>query len=204
MGLGLHGGGVGVAKFFLSQGAKVLVTDLKTKSQLKESLNKLKTKPGLVKPGLVFILGKHRVGDFREADLVIKNPDVPSSSKFLKIARGNKIPIKSDIQVFFELCPAQIIGITGTKGKSTVATLTAELLREKYHTILAGNIGVSPLEFLNDIKEDNKVVLELSSFILEDLQKSPHIAVITNLFPDHLNRYKNFNEYTKAKKKMTF
>ena len=198
MGLGLHGGGVGVANFFISQGAKVLITDLKTKSQLKESLAKLKTRSELTRSDLV--LGKHRIEDFRNADLIIKNPDVPSNSKFLKIARGNKIPIKSDIQLFFELCPAEIIGITGTKGKSTVSTLTAELLKEEYHTVLAGNIGVSPLEFLDDIKKNSKVVLELSSFILEDLQISPHIAVITNLFPDHLNRYKNFNEYTKAKK----
>ncbi|MBU3942669.1 UDP-N-acetylmuramoyl-L-alanine--D-glutamate ligase, partial [Patescibacteria group bacterium] len=76
----------------------------------------------------------------------------------------------------------------------------AELLKEKYQTILAGNIGVSPLEFLDDIKKNSKVVLELSSFILEDLQKSPQIAVITNLFPDHLNRYKDFNHYVEAKK----
>ncbi len=200
MGLGLHGGGVGVAKFFLSQGANVLVTDLKTKTQLKESLNKICARPSQARPSLVFVLGKHREEDFREADLIIKNADVPSSSPFLKIARENNIPIKSDIQLFFELCPAEIIGITGTKGKSTVATLIAELLKEKYQTILAGNIGVSPLEFLADLNKESKVVLELSSFILEDLQKSPHVAVITNLFPDHLNRYKDFNHYVEAKK----
>lgn len=192
MGLGLHGGGVGVAKFFLFQGAKVLITDLKTKTQLKESVSKLEN--------VKWVLGKHREEDFQEADLIIKNADVPSSSPFLKIARENNIPIKSDIRLFFDLCPAEIIGITGTKGKSTVATLIAELLKEKYHTILAGNIGVSPLEFLDDIKKNSKVVLELSSFILEDLQKSPQIAVITNLFPDHLNRYKDFNHYVEAKK----
>lgn len=194
MGLGLHGGGVGVARFFHSQGAKLLITDLKSKKQLKDSLDRLK---GL---GIEFVLGNHRKEDFEDADLIIKNPDVPSTSSYLEIARKNNIPIKNDVEIFFDLCPAEIIGVTGTKGKSTVATLIYELLKDKYHTVLAGNIGISPLEFLDNIKKDTKVVLELSSFVLENLRKSPHIAVITNLFPDHLNRYKNFHEYIEAKK----
>ena len=194
MGLGLHGGGVGVAKFFHSQGAKLLITDLKTERQLKESLDKLKNLK------IKFVLGKHKEEDFKNADLIIKNPDVPINSPYLEIARENNIPIKSDVEIFFDLCPAEIIGVTGTKGKSTVATLIFELLKEKYHTILAGNIGISPLEFLPDIKKETKVVLELSSFILENLKKSPHIAVITNLFPDHLNRYESFYQYVESKK----
>jgi len=191
MGLGLHGGGVSVTKFFLSVGAKVTITDLKTKSQLKDSLAKL--------PRLKLVLGKHREEDFKNADLIIKNPDVPSTSPYLKIARKNNIPIKSDIEIFFDLCPGEIIGVTGTKGKSTIATLIYRLMKEKYQTVLAGNIGVSPLEFLAEISKDSKIILELSSFALEKLKKSPHIAVITNIFPDHLNRYKNFSEYKKVK-----
>jgi len=195
MGLGLLGGGIGVAKFFCKQGAKVLVTDLKTKRQLKESVGNLK---GL---SIEFVLGKHRKDDFINTDLVIKNPGVPRDSFYLKIAKKHKIPIKNDISIFFDLCPASIIGITGTKGKSTVATLVYLLLKKKYpNTILAGNIGVSPLEILSKITRKSKVVLELSSFELEDLKKSPHVAVITTLFPDHLNRYKNFREYVAAKK----
>jgi len=197
MGLGLHGGGVGTARFFLDQGAKVLITDLKTKTQLKDSVASL---PRLSLGRLTMVLGRHREEDFVNADLIIKNPDVSSNSPFLKIARKNNIPIKSDIQIFFDFCPAEIIGITGTKGKSTVASLLFEILKKKYHTVLAGNIGVSPLEFLDKIKGESKVILELSSFILEDLQKSPHIAIITNFFPDHLNRYRNFSEYVEAKK----
>lgn len=194
MGLGLHGGGVGVVKYFVSQKAEVIVTDLKNSSQLKESVEELK---GLK---VKFVLGKHREEDFKNADMIIKNPDVPSSSPFLEIARKNNIPIKDDISLFFDLCPGEIIGVTGTKGKSTVATLIYELLKSKFQTVLAGNIGISPLEFLSDIKKDSKVVLELSSFALENLQKSPQIAVITNLFPDHLNRYEGFREYIEAKK----
>jgi len=194
MGLGLHGGGVGVAKFFCKQGADVLVTDLKTRKQLKESVDKLK---GL---SIEFVLGKHRQEDFINTDLVIKNPGVPRDSFYLKIARKHKIPIKTDIGIFFDLCKVPIIGITGTKGKSTVATLVYLFLKTKYpNVILAGNIGISPLEIFSKINKKSKVVLELSSFELEDLKKSPQVAVITNLFPDHLNRYKNFKSYIKAK-----
>lgn len=195
MGLGLIGGGLGVAKFFCKQGAKVLVTDLKTKSQLRESLKKLKGLP------IKYVLGKHREKDFIKTDLIIKNPAVPQNSPYLRIAKKHKIPIKTDIEIFFDLCPGEIIGVTGTKGKSYTATLIYKFLKTKYpDTILAGNIGVSPLEILSRVKKSTKVVLELSSFELEDLKKSPHIAVITTLFPDHLNRYKNFREYVEAKK----
>lgn len=195
MGLGLLGGGVGAAEFFVKHGADVLVTDLKIKRQLKKSVDKLKGLP------IKFVLGKHRKEDFINADLIIRNPGVPRESKYLKIAKDNNIPVRTDIDIFFNLCSAPIIGITGTKGKSTVATLIYLFLKKKYpKTFLAGNIGVSPLEILNKIDKESKVVLELSSFELEDLKKSPHVAVITVLFPDHLNRYKDFKHYVNAKK----
>jgi len=209
MGLGLLGGGIGAAKFFYKQGAKVLVTDLRSKEELKPSLEKLKEimdRPGLSQSRIgraypKFVLGKHRKEDFINADLIIRNPAVPRESKYLKIAKDNNIPVKTDIDIFFDLYPGTIIGITGTKGKSTVATLIYLFLKKKYpKTFLAGNIGVSPLELLNKIDKKSKVVLELSSFELENLKKSPRIAVITNLFPDHLNRYKNFRDYVNAKK----
>lgn len=195
MGLGLHGGGVGVAKFFCQQGAKVLVTDLKTESQLTESIKKLK------KFQIEYVLGSHRQKDFIETDLIIKNPGVPNNSPYLKIAETSRVPVKNDIDIFFDLCKAPIIGITGTKGKSTVATLIYLFLKTKYsNTILAGNIGVSPLEVLSKINQKSRVVLELSSFELEGLKKSPPMAVFTNILPDHLNRYKNLEEYIESKK----
>lgn len=199
MGLGLHGGGVGVVEFLAKQRAKILVTDLKTKEELRESLKKLK-KYKKIK----YILRKHRVGDFKNADLIIKNPGVPKESRYLQIARKNKVPIETDIGLFFELCPSKkIIGVTGTKGKSTVATLIAKLLATKYHVVLAGNIRTSVLEELPKINKNTVIVLELSSWQLGDLkphQKSPHIAVITNIMPDHLNRYRGMKDYIKAKK----
>jgi len=195
MGLGLHGGGAGVAKFFCSQEAEVLVTDLKTKKELKESINKLKGLP------IKYVLGKHRKEDFIGADLIIKNPDVPSDSLFLKIAKENNVPVETDISLFFDLSKAFIIGITGTKGKSTTATLIYQFLKTKHpRTFLAGNIGTSPLELLDRLKNSSDwVILELSSFELEDLKKSPQIAVFTNILKDHLNRYKSMADYIKAK-----
>jgi len=195
MGLGLHGGGVGVAKFFCKQGAAVLVTDLKRKTQLKKSLDKLKNYK------IKYTLGKHKKEDFIEADLIIKSPAVPPESLYLAIAKRHKVKIDTDTNLFFKLCKAPIIGVTGTKGKSTIATLIYNFLKTRYrNVILAGNIGVSPLEYLDKIKKSSLVVLELSSFELEDLERSPHIAVINSIFPDHLDRYKTITNYIKAKK----
>lgn len=199
MGLGLHGGGIGAAKFFVRQGAKVLVTDLKTRQELTPSLKKLRGLP------ITYTLGRHRKEDFTNTDLVIQNPGVPRDSRYLKIARRHKIPIETDIGIFFELVPPQnIIGITGTRGKSTTAALTAAILREKFpKTVLAGNIRASVFENLSSIKPRIPVVLELSSWQLEGLthhKKSPHVAVITNILRDHLNRYPSFRNYVEAKK----
>lgn len=195
MGLGLHGGGVGVAKFFCAQKSDVLVTDLKTEEQLKDSVEKLK---GLK---IKYTLGKHEEKDFLWADLIIKNPDVSNSSPYLEIAKKNKVKIETDVSLFFKMSGAFIIGITGTKGKSTTASLIYHLLQPKFKEIfLAGNIGVSPLELLSEVKRGDKVVLELSSFELENLTQSPDVAVVTNIMPDHLNRYGTMAEYLDTKK----
>jgi UDP-N-acetylmuramoylalanine--D-glutamate ligase len=195
MGLGLFGGGVSAARFFVSLGANVLVTDLKTKNQLKESIGKLKGLP------VKYVLGKHEKEDFKNADIIIKNPDVSNTSPYLEIARKSNISIETDISLFFKLSKAFIIGVTGTKGKSTTASLIYHILKPKYKRIfLAGNIGISALGLLPKIKKGDKVVLELSSFELEDLKQSPNIAVITNILPDHLNRYASMAEYIESKK----
>ena len=201
MGIGLHGGGVGVIKFLASQGARVLATDLRSKEELKESLEKLKDLP------VEYVFGEHRMENFIETDMVIKNPGVPEDSEFLKASRDKKIPIESDIGIFFELCPAPIIGVTGTKGKSTTAALLANILKKEFpQVILAGNIRASVLEKLPEITKDSIVILELSSWQLADAKehkKGPRVAVITNILRDHLNRYRNFESYI-ADKKLIF
>jgi UDP-N-acetylmuramoylalanine--D-glutamate ligase len=195
MGLGLNGGGVSSAKFFYNQGADILVTDLKTEIQLKESLEKLK------KIKAEYVLGKHREENFKTADIIIKNPDVPNSSPYLDIARKNNIPIETPTSFFLKSTKSFIIGITGTKGKSTTSALIYSFLKSKYKNVfLAGNIGLSPFEIIGKAKKGSYVVLELSSFELENLKQSPDIAVITNILPDHLNRYKDMSEYADSKK----
>ncbi|MBU2036989.1 UDP-N-acetylmuramoyl-L-alanine--D-glutamate ligase [Patescibacteria group bacterium] len=199
MGIGLHGGGVGVIKFLAEQGAKILATDLRQKEELQSSLDALKD----IK-NIEYVLGEHRLKDFIAVDMVIKNPGVPADSKYLAATREKNIPIESDIGIFLELCPAPIIGVTGTKGKSTTAALLAHVLSRHYpQVILAGNIRQSVLEKIPEITKDTIVVLELSSWQLADAKnhkKSPHVAVLTNIKQDHLNRYSSFQDYVEDKK----
>ncbi len=203
MGLGLHGGGAGVVKFLLKEGAgEIIITDLKKRPALLSSIRQIQKSPRLR-----YVLGRHRMSDFENRDAVIKNPDVPLSSPYLAHAIKNGVPVLSDVGIFFERVRVPIIGVTGTKGKSTTATLIALLLRKRFPRILlAGNIRKSVLEVVGRADRAGAIVLELSSFQLEDLayaKKSPHLAVITNLFPDHLNRHKTFREYRRIKSIIT-
>ena len=199
VGLGLHGGGVESVKWLRSMKADITITDLKTKKELKTSLNELKK----IK-GVKYHLGGHLKDDFLNADMIIKGPGVPADSPYIKAARLKKIPILSDIGIFLAEIKnkAMVIAVTGTKGKSTTASLIARVLDKKSKTHLAGNIRTSVFEILPKIKKGDLVVLELSSFQLEDisaLKYSFPVAVITSLFPDHLNRHKTFANYAKAK-----
>ena len=198
MGLGLFGGGVGVAQFLARQGAHVTITDLRSANELAPSIKQLEGLPVLYK------LGRHYDEDFIEADMVIVNPAVPRDSKFIQIARNNRVPLDTEINIFFKLCSAPIIGVTGSNGKSTTTTLTGEILRQTQRkTWVGGNIGKSLLMHLEEIKSNETVVLELSSFQLEELNNtkiSPHISILTNISPNHLDRYLNLEDYIQAKK----
>jgi UDP-N-acetylmuramoylalanine--D-glutamate ligase len=200
MGLGRFGGGVDAAKFAAQAGAKVIVTDLAESQQLNDSIKQLKEFPDIE-----YHLGSHEVSDFQRADIVIANPAVPNDNKFLKAARKAGRLVTSQINIFFELCPAVIIGITGANGKSTTAALTAHLLRSASDgTVwLSGNIGNEPLlTIIDQIGVDDLVVLELSSFQIEQLaqiKKAPKVALLTNLTPNHLDRYGTFANYCAAK-----
>jgi len=204
MGLGLHGGGLSVARWFLANGATVLVTDLKTRAQLQASISRLqKTRR------LSFALGGHRHADFRWADVVVQNPGVPRESPYLAIARRAKAVIENEATLFFKLVGRErIVGVTGTRGKSTTAALAAAVLKTMYpKTILAGNIATVPMFAVVDrvLRSRAPVVLELSSWHLENLGEqhvSPHVAVVTNVMPDHLNRYRSIVAYAAAKRQI--
>ncbi|MBI3421191.1 MAG: UDP-N-acetylmuramoyl-L-alanine--D-glutamate ligase [Candidatus Sungbacteria bacterium] len=198
MGLGLHGGGVGTVKFLASRGARITVTDLRTQKVLAPSLEKLKS----IK-NIAYILGRHRESDFLKSDLIVKNPGVPPTSPYLALARKHKIPVTTDMGIFFRACPGTIIGVTGTRGKSTCAWLIWKFLKtKKKRVFLGGNIRKSVLEFLHALKPDDLIVLELSSFQLQDLaldHMSPPVAVITNFMRDHMNWHRTMAEYAAAK-----
>uniref|UniRef100_UPI00402A2D66 UDP-N-acetylmuramoyl-L-alanine--D-glutamate ligase n=1 Tax=Candidatus Wunengus californicus TaxID=3367619 RepID=UPI00402A2D66 len=198
MGLGLFGGGVGVAQFLAKQGARVTVTDLRNATELSSSIKQLEGLP------ISYKLGGHSEEDFINGDMVVVNPAVPKNSKFIEIARNNRVQVDTEINMFFKLCPAPIIGITGSNGKSTTTTLTGNILQEtSRRTWVGGNIGKSLLSDLEEIKPSDIVVLELSSFQLEglnDAKKSPHISILTNISPNHLDRYVSMKEYIQAKK----
>ena len=207
MGLGRFGGGVDVAEFAARAGARVIVTDLAPAAQLSDSIDKLEEFPDIE-----FHLGSHDSADFKQADIIIANPAVPCDNEFLELARRNNKFVTSQINIFFELCPAKIIGITGANGKSTTAALTDHLLKNTTYEIrhtsyenvwLSGNIGNQPLlTILDKIKADDLVVLELSSFQLEQLaeiRKAPKVALLTNLTPNHLDRHGTFADYCAAK-----
>lgn len=197
-GMGLHGGGVAAVKYFLRHGAEVTVTDLKSRRELAPSIKKLPNNKRLT-----FSLGGHKKEDFRHADIVVKGPGIPLESPYLKIAMKAGATITSDVAVFFEEAKGTILGVTGTKGKSTTTTLLFELCKTKAgHTYLGGNIRISVLDFLDKLQKNDTAVLELSSFQLETLpsvKRSPHISVITNLSPDHLDRYGSVQAYYRAK-----
>jgi UDP-N-acetylmuramoylalanine--D-glutamate ligase len=200
MGLGIHGGGLGVARFLADQGAIVTVTDLRSPEQLQPSLDALADLP------ISYVLGQHRDDDFRNADLVIRNPGVPRESRYLQIARASGAAIEMEMTLFFRLCLGPILGITGTKGKTTTTLLAAAMLREQYpDTVVAGNLRVSALEALPRITAGTPVVLELSSWQLEGLGEaklSPQYACYLNLYPDHLDRYGTMRAYAEAKEQI--
>lgn len=199
MGLGLLGRGIGVVKFLAGSGAKVILTDLKTAKELGPSIKELKNfekKAGRKIYPIKFVLGKHRLEDFRNADAVFKAAGVPLDSVYIAEAKKTGVPIFMDDALFGREVDCEIIGITGTRGKTTTSTLIYEITKETGKKVyLAGNIkGVATLPLLDKVKKDDLVVLELSSWQLQgwrDLGISPHIAVVTNIYSDHQNYYKN-------------
>ena len=207
MGLGSHGGGEATARWLVEQGAEVTITDKRSHLELAPAIKRLQELP------LHYQLGSHDPRHFSECDMVVKNPAVPRSHPLLTPA----LCIESDISLFLARSPAPTVAITGTKGKSTTAAALAYALQQMGRSVhLGGNIGRSPLSFLGAVQKNDVVVLELSSFQLGDLRYAkrlnnaaplpgwgPKIALITNIFPDHLNYYATMTEYLNDKAMIT-
>ena len=141
------------------------------------------------------------VGKLDEFEVIFRTPGLPYLSEAIQRAKTKGVIIYSQTKLFFDMCPAKIIGVTGTKGKGTTATLLSKILEAGGRkTWLAGNIGEDPFEFIDEVKPDDLVVLELSSFQLQDLHKSPHLAVVLKITADHLDHHRTVEEYIEAKK----
>lgn len=191
LGLGLLGRGVGDVRYLASCGAKLVVTDLKTHEQLAPSLAELSEFSDIH-----FVLGEHRLEDFRDRDLVVKAAGVPLDSSYIAEAHKNTIPVRMSADLLADLAGVPVIGITGTRGKSTTTHMIAAILAGAGKPILlGGNVrGVSNLALLNEATSEHTAVLELDSWQCQgfgEAKISPHIAVFTTFFPDHLNYYKN-------------
>ena len=191
--IGLAREGLDLSKFLIEHGATVRVTDRKSEQDLKEAVEQLGTEVELR-------LGGHAISDLDDVDVVYASPGVPPEHELLEAARQRGIRISSLIELFFALCPAPIVGITGSAGKSTTTSLIGEIFQAAQRDVfVGGNIGRPLLGQLHNMSERSWVVLELSSFQLEPLQASPHVAVITNVTPNHLDRHPSMEAYWAAK-----
>jgi len=198
LGLGLLGRGVGDAEFLAQMGAEVSVTDMKSEKELEVSVEKLRQYPNIT-----FFLGGHQTADFTKCDMVIKAAGVPLASSQISEARSAGVPVYMSTALYAKFARemgARIVGVTGTRGKSTVTNMIFHTLQKGgYPSHLGGNIrGISTLAQIREVNSGDICVLELDSWQLQgfgDLQMSPDIAVFTNFMPDHLNYYPNMNAY---------
>ena len=184
--------GQALARWLPLVGARVTVTDNRDADTL--HINQADY------PGVDFVLGSHPETLLDDADVVCVSGGVPLSIPFLQAARERGIRLTNDAQLFVERCPAPIIGITGSAGKTTTTKLTGDMLRADGRTVwVGGNTGDVLLNVLGEIKRGDWVVMELSSFQLELMQSSPPIAAVLNITPNHLDRHGTMEAYTAAK-----
>ena len=192
--LGFGVEGMSVVDFLLHEALKITVFDDKRRESFEATII-----DGYERKGVSFEF-ENRISH-TEYDVIFRSPGIKPSTPELVEAKNKGIEVTSAIKMFFEQCPCEIIGVTGTKGKGTTSTLIYEMLKkEGFDAYLGGNIGIPPLSFLSELKGDSKVVLELSSFQLIDLEQSPHIGVILMTTSEHLDYHNDVYEYIEAKR----
>jgi UDP-N-acetylmuramoylalanine--D-glutamate ligase len=189
LGWGING--LDAYKFLIKQNAQITILDQDKKIDLSK----------VDKNNVELILGEDYLKNgLKKFDYVFRAPGVYRYKSEMVDVEGQGVRVTSAVKLFFELCPAKIIGVTGTKGKGTTASLIYQILKTDGKDVhLAGNIGKPLLELLPKLKKTTWVVLELSSFQLIDLTKSPHISVVLNITEDHLDWHKDKNEYVESK-----
>ncbi len=179
---------------FLEKGARVYACDRRSREQIGELADKLETAGAELKLGEGYL-------ENLEVDIIFRTPGMSFYLPELTAARKKGIAVTSEMEVFFDLCPATIFAVTGSDGKTTTTTLIAEMLKAQGKTVhVGGNIGNPLLPEIDKISPDDFVVVELSSFQLISMRKSPDVAVVTNVTPNHLDVHKDMDEYVEAKK----
>ena len=192
--IGIGVSNVPLIEFLISCGANVTACDKKAKSDLGEIATKLESL------GVTLICGEDYL-DNLDYEIIFKTPGMRPDVKALNDARERGSIVTSEMELFFELCPCKIIAVTGSDGKTTTTTLIYETLKKAGYTChLGGNIGRPLIGDIEKITANDMAVLELSSFQLYTMRKSPDVAVITNLAPNHLDWHTDLNEYLEAKK----
>jgi UDP-N-acetylmuramoylalanine--D-glutamate ligase len=198
--VGLGREGIALVHYLSEQGAQITISDNKTEFELAPFLAQIQGISARLSPG------RHAPEDFRHADIIFISAGIPTDLPQLVEARQLGIPISSITQLFFELCPAPIIGITGSSGKTTTTTLIGEFLKAQggRQVIVGGNIGRTVLGDLPQITPDSIIVLEMSFNQLEIMTQSPHIALLLNITPNHLDRCRTMEVYAECKRQILY
>ena len=196
--LGLGVSGCAAAQLLNHHGADVLVSEKEDTQAHQAYAEELRD------CSIEYELGGHSRARIEQADYIVISPGIPLTSEAASWARNKGIEILGEIEVGYSYCPAEIIAVTGTNGKTTTTTLIGEVLRQAGKNVFVlGNIGEPLCAHVSTMKEDDVVSLEVSSFQLETIKNfRPRVSVVLNLTPDHLDRYRNVKEYTAAKKRI--
>ncbi len=197
--VGLAKSGIEAARLLASRKDTVFITEFKDSAASRKSASLL-VKEGAVKPQNIE-LGCHTDKFIKKADLMVVSPGVRRDAAPIKLAKARKIPVISELELAYTMCPAPIVAVTGTSGKTTTTTLIGLMLKAAgFDAIVCGNIGNPFSGEIKKIKKDSIVVLEVSSFQLELIDKfKPRVSVILNISDNHLDRHKDMNEYVTAK-----
>ncbi len=183
-----------LVRLLLEFGCDVLGCDRTERENLDEEVLELEDK------GCKLSVGQHYLENL-SADLVFRTPGMHPGNPALEALRAKGAEVTSEMEVFFEVCPCTILAITGSDGKTTTTTLVSEMLKAAGHKVwVGGNIGTPLLPRVREMTEKDYCVVELSSFQLMDMKRSPHVALVTNLAPNHLDVHKDMEEYVEAKK----
>jgi len=193
--LGLARQGLAVTRWLVEQSAQVTVSDAKPEAELHDSISSLRELK------VKFVLGGHPLSLLDDCDVLCLSGGVPIDLPIVIEAQQRAIPLTNDAQLFVERCPAPVIGITGSAGKTTTTTLTGEIFKTAHHTTwVGGNIGHPLIGDLAEMLPTDRVVMELSSFQLDVMTVSPHVAAVLNISPNHLDRHSSMDAYIGAKR----